>query len=762
MSRTPDQGPLQIWEAPAAVWNEGRSVMGVVATLGLLVSSLLLFVVQPMMGRAVLPVFGGSPGVWTACLLFYQATLLGSYAYAVVLSRMLPVAGQWRVHTLLWIVAAGTLMVGLHPVTEPAGPADDPTWQILAVLVRTIGLPYFVLAATSPLLATWCAPWSNSTTPFRMYAASNLGSLLGLWIYPGLLEATLSLPWQRFLWATGFVMLAPCVLGIGRVVGRLTFPGQADPRLATEDRGMGPDALSKTQWFLLSACGSAMLLATSNLLCLDVAPVPLLWILPLTVYLVTYAICFLGDRWYRRSLAWPCLCFAAVLVVWTLAAGASVLRNLLLQISCLLSVQWIVGWICHGELYRARPRAGSPAVFYLWMAFGGVVGACVVTLLAPRLFVEFYEFYATLGCTTVLLWFCQGVDRLPPDDPLARRRFLVRTIVLSAGCLLATSALWLLAESTQTQGEDRRLVARGRNFYGTIRVVRLDSDDGVHGRVAMVHGTTVHGFQYEAAQQRLLPTGYFAEDSGVGLALRALGSEVPRPSGQRVGIIGLGVGALAAYGQPGDTFVFYEINPLVVQFAEKHFSFLSEARARGVAIQVVQGDARIRLQQERNQESRDPFDLLVMDAFNGDSVPTHLLTRESMELYWSRLRADGVLAVQVTNRHLRLTPVVRTLARLFGKESLRVTRALPPEEAIRGIPGASAWVLVSANLGFLDRVVAMRPPDVLDAEDERAVLWTDDRNSLVPLLRGLARPAAPVAQAGGQKEVPVPNDGGGS
>lgn len=671
----------------------------------------LLFQVQPIIARYILPWYGGSPAVWTTCVLFFQVLLLGGYLYAHLVGTRLAMRRQAAAHLGLLVLSLAFL-----PITPGAGwrPLDptSPTLDIIVLLSATVGLPYLVVAASSPLLQHWFARSEPGRSPYRLFALSNAGSLLGLLTYPFALEPLLSTGLQTRLWSLGFglyvLCCGLCALRVSRVGSRAAPAPPVPSALAVAPR-------DRVLWLLLSACGSLMLLATTGQMTQDVAVVPFLWVLPLGLYLVTFIICFDHARWYDRR-AWVPL--------WVLSLGAVVYMlwsddlTLVQQVGVYGVTVFTSCMVCHGELVRLRPAPAHLTSFYLTVAGGGALGGVFTSLVAPTVFTGFWEFQIGLLCTCVLLALCTALDRPTP-------RF---AFVSTAAWGLGIGALGFFF-TTAVRDDAEGMIAATRNFYGLLRVYDKDiGETRPEPLRSLYHGEILHGSQLLALSRRDEALTYYGRGSGVALAIAHHSGRdaqgTPAERGLRIGVVGLGAGTIAALGQVGDTVRFYEINPEVERIANEYFYFLRDARA---TIDVVLGDGRMSLERELRQDRVEPFDVLVLDAFSGDAVPAHLLTREATQLYWQHLREDGVLVVHVSNKYLNLRPIVRAAAEVFEKRFLLITTNSSGEEHV----GAS-WVVVTSNRVLLDRLAphATRWP----REEPQSVLWTDDYSSLLRVL----------------------------
>lgn len=674
-------------------------------------SAFLLFQVQPMVGKLVLPWFGGSAGVWTTCLLFFQTLLLAGYLYAHLVIRHLSHRSQVRLHGSLLLAAALTLPLRLHPLFRPTGGAE-PLSRLLGLLALTVGLPYLVLSTTGPLVQAWVA--RRGQAPYRLFALSNLASMLALFSYPLLVEPFLPLKIQSWIWSSGFAVFALLVFVLAQ---RSAQEEPAIPEDSTSEEAP-PGSGLKLLWIAFAAVPSVLLMAVTTHLSTNVAPIPFLWVLPLGLYLLSFILCFDSSRWYRRGFflsLLPCLLVLMSLSLrpdfrnpeyslGVLNAIATWLSSVRGQVALFSTGLFVTCMVAHGELARRRPHHQFLTGFYLRLSLGGALGGIFVAWVAPKLFNTYRELPIGLAAAAALAAAALYWDQRAPSRGKA--------IQASA---MGLSALWLgLHAFSLDQDGDRLTVARGRNFYGTLAVF----DNAEHTWRILAHGTISHGGQFLDPTKANQPSTYYSSDSGVGLAITNL-PEGPR----RLGVVGLGAGSLATYGRPGDQLRFYEINALVEPFARRYFTFLGHSKA---ATDVVLGDARLSLEAEAPQG----YDLLAIDAFSSDSIPVHLLTREAFALYFRHLKPGGVLAVHVSNRYLALQPVVRAAVNAFDKQARVVDTESDQEEGNYG----SSWVLVTQDEAFFRR------PAFQDNEDVKhlpgaSLIWRDDFSNLFRALK---------------------------
>ena len=666
----------------------------------------LLFQVQPMMGRFILPWFGGTPAVWTTCMLFFQAALLAGYLYAHWLGSFTDARIAGWLHT--GAIGFSLLFLPIAPQADLWKPTSSaaPAGQILLLLAANVAVPYFVLASTAPLLQRWFSVSSPEASPWRLYALSNAGSFLALLSYPFVVEPFFRMRTQAWMWSGGYVGYALLCVWIA------LHPRAGEQQTArAEPPADAPAWSSFLLWLGLSAAGSTLLLAVTNEVSQEIAVVPFLWIAPLAVYLLTFVIAFDHERWYARggfAVVAGVLAPVACAVV-TAAIGLS----LLLQISVHLGALFAACMVCHGELFRSRPAPRFLTAFYLTIAAGGVIGGLFTGVLAPRLFPRGFTEYPIAFAAACLL----GLAAWLRSGALAQwtsHNFAVRIPVMAL--LLGGISSTVAAVNGAAPG-----IVNIRNFYGLLRISEIT--DPFLGPVRqLTHGRIKHGSQALKEDRRNLPRSYYGPHSGVALAINAL----PQP--RRIAVVGLGTGTIAAWGRPGDHIRFYEINPAVDVIAHTWFSYLSDSKA---TTDVTLGDARVRMEQELVQGQTHDYDLIAVDAFSSDSIPLHLLTAECADLYRQRLAPGGVLAFHISNRALNLEPVVRALAGHLGWSAGNIVSA---DDKTLG-EDSSRWVLLTENAALLrERQVAESlvgwtlPP-------QPPVLWTDDFASLWHVLK---------------------------
>jgi hypothetical protein len=662
--------------------------------LTIFLSAFLLFVAEPMVAKQLLPTLGGSSAVWTTCLVFFSVVLLLGYLYAHWISSSFTPTRQAVIHILL--LTAALMMMGVPVSPSAAAVSFHPALTVFRVLATLIGLPYLALSATTPLLNSWYASSFQGQAPYRLFALSNFASLLALASYPLLIEPHLTMSRQSSWWSGGFLFFAV-------VCGAIAWQGRRRTVSAVPEDATGKilPAAPEVFWFVLALGGGMMLTAVTHHMTENIAAIPLLWLPPLGLYLLTFILAF-GGAWHpvRQSM----LRFVLIAV----ASMAYVLRDIRAQLPIMISVPlFLIGlfltcFFLHGELYARRPDTSGLTRFYLVVAAGSAAGTLLVGVIAPLVLRANYD----LACTLVIVALIALAATW--HDGWGLR------ILWVAG---VTAAIVVL--SVQIKQYDDDAVALMRNFYGTLRVRETHLPPQSDTDRQLLNGTIEHGAEWFAPQYLNQPLTYYASNSGLGLAMRLCCGAGPK----RVGVIGLGTGTVAAYGNPGDVIRFYEINPLVERLARAWFTFLHDSPAQ---TDVVLGDARLSMQDEAPQR----FNVIVIDAFSGDAIPVHLLTREALALYRRHLQPDGILVFHVSNQYVDLEPVIAAIAKDAG---LRAMSVHSHGDEQNGLYFAD-WVLVTANQAFLAQ------PEVFNnafpthlRTDVR--LWTDNYSSLLPLLK---------------------------
>ena len=683
-----------------------------------------------MIGKFILPWFGGTPAVWTTVMLFFQVLLTGGYAYAYWLIGRIRAERQPIIHMTL-IAVALILLVSLSFVwTSPVTPdsswkpqaVSSPILDIFKLLMVSVGLPYFILAANGPLMQAWFSRLFPERSYARLYALSNAGSLLGLLAYPILIEPVLSLRLQGWTWAAGFIIFGLLVVWIAVRIRGVSPRAQSthlplrephkpdtkpDPVVAANRLSFGMSTL----WIALSATASLFLLSVTNQITQEVAVIPFLWVLPLALYLLSFILTFSGEHGYQRKF------YAILFIISTALTLFVMLRSTSLQVYwqviAYCSLLFTACILCHGELYLLRPAAQYLTTFYLMVSIGGAIGGVFVSLIAPLIFNAYQEFFVGLAMTLALtLMIFRSKQN---TNVFARARFIF-VVFASVTIMLPILGVYFSG-----------VLYTKRNFYGVLRVRETIPAGSTKRAYLMSHGITVHGLQFIDPALRLAPTTYYVRDSGAGLAIL----NQPRyGQDQRVGMLGAGVGTLVTYGQPGDTYRLYEINPAVVALAEGqdgYFSFVKDSKAN---VTMILGDARISLERELAEGYPQNFDVLVLDTFSSDSIPIHLVTKEAFALYLDHLATEGIIAAHISNRHLDLQPVFWGLARYYG---LRMVRVNYPGDANGGYP--SDWILLARDAAVLEVPAIQARTVSLDGYSTDLKLWTDDYSNLFQILK---------------------------
>ncbi len=675
----------------------------------------LLFQLEPLIGKFILPWFGGSPAVWITCMLFFQVFLLAGYAYAHLNLDRFPARRQGIIHAALLLLTLLALPVTPQQSFKPDN-SDQPIFDILTLLTGSIGLPYFILSSTSPLLQAWIVRINPTRSPYLLYALSNVGSLLALLSYPFLFEPYFRLGQQTQGWSVGFgiyVLLCGAIaLDFRRLANAnaiVAKPVAIDGEIRLSDK-LSPTVLWMF-WLALPAASTTLLLAATNQLCQDVASVPFLWIVPLSLYVLSFIFCFAKHHWYQRRIFIPALFLAAIALTTALYGGGRF--TLGAQVGIYSAGLFLCCMTCHGELYRLRPQPSHLTGYYLATSIGGALGGIFVALLAPLLFPLYFEFHIGLFACCLLTLTAVAVD----SQLSGHKRRQPQLWLLTGGVLICLGAS-LANQAFQSISEKDHLRV-SRNFYGVLRVEDRDAENPAIAKRLLRHGAIDHGFQFLAPEKKHLPTAYYGTDSGVGLTL----TNFSRKDGRRVGLVGLGVGTVLSYGKSSDYFRIYDIDPGVVELAQTYFTYLKDSAAR---YDIVVADARLALE----REARQNFDVLILDAFSGDAVPMHLLTEQALQLYLRHLRPDGVLAIHISNNYLDLRPLVSGMATRAGYQYLLVESEASKNQGRY----FSIWALLSKNQAFLQSPAFANRAHA-NVTPVQPIIWTDDFSNMFRLLK---------------------------
>ena len=742
------------------IWAGLRLPALPVFTATLLLSAFLLFWVQPLFGKLVLPLLGGAPGVWITAMLFFQAALLAGYCYAHLVSRCL--APRWQVLVHLAVLGLGAFSLPLAVADLTPDSSGHPAAWLILLLGLSIGLPFFALSATAPLLQSWFSKTghAHASDPYFLYAASNIGSLVALLGYPFVLEPSLRLGQQGLLWTWGYLLLFAATLTCGLVLAqalvinrRQDLAQESAAPLVGEAASLAPTARQRALWVLLAFAPTSLMLGVTTHITTDIAASPLFWVLPLSLFLLTFIITFarrpiLRHRWL--VVAQP------YLLVLGLLLPLLVPKILAVMASELLLIFFVAALVCHGELVRRRPAAAYLTEFYLWMALGGVLGGLFNAIVAPLVFVAPYEYAIALGLCCLLR---PGKSASPPGT-------LARDLLYPLALLFALlGPLWLFGFDPKTLGpepyfiylvvlyivifgfKDRPLrfglglmvvllatqqfpgeaqvLERDRSFFGVYKVEQQNQK----GAAAQVlhHGRTFHGAQLVEPTERRQPLAYYTQDGPLGQTFAALAAQRPP---QRIGLVGLGIGSVLSYRQEGQDWWLYEIDPLVAELARdrRYFDYLADAE-QDPQVRLVLGDARLSLQDADNAS----FDLLIVDAFTSDAIPVHLMTLEAIDLYRRKLSAQGVLLIHISNRHLDLTQVLRPIAKRLDLAILEQNHR-PKGADSPPFHFASRWLALAHSPDSLRPLRELGPWEDLSPRADD-VLWTDDFSNILSVLK---------------------------
>ncbi|MDQ9091334.1 fused MFS/spermidine synthase [Pseudoalteromonas haloplanktis] len=665
----------------------------ILSTFIIFVSAFLLFQVQPILSKQLLPEFGGGASVWSSSLFFYQGMLLLGYLYAHLLSRY-QLKNQLLTHTVLVLLSSIITFSHLDVTTFLL---LCPTTLVFAKLFVQVGLAFILLSATSVLLQRWYIESTHSTVPYHWYSLSNLGSLLALMSYPFIFEVTLSINEQKHYWIVGLITYCTLLLCLLYVLFR---NGTLIQQTATAQKNrlfVKPNVL----WIAFSATSSIMLIATTQMISTNIPPMPLVWTLPLAIYLLTFSYTFASVKNYNRT-HWAYLLILSVfagLIMFFLGSQFNALAQLLIYGFIL----FIVCMICHGELRKLAPDGSQLTVFYLYIALGGVIGSLFSALLAPVLFTQITEYIVALAAILTLFIYLQFAE----TENLS---------VLYKATLLSTLLVWGASYSYLFINFNQYNLASERNFYGYVTVKDITTPDLAERR--LIDGTTIHGSQ-PLDQHTELKNSYYHQHTGIAKSLSAL----KKQENLNIGIVGLGAGVLAKFGDKHDRIRFYELNPAVYTMATSYFSYLQDSPAQ---IEVAIGDGRITLTEEVKNKA-PLMNALIIDAFSSDVIPTHLLTEEAFSLYWQRLTRNGLLILHISNNHIDLMPVLQIHSKRFNKSLLKFKYT--------DTQLGSEWVVLTSNQAFLNSIAITDLSPVTPYLKTRITQWTDQKHSLLPLLK---------------------------
>ena len=734
-----------------------------VFAVAIFLNAALLFSVQPLFTKMVLPLLGGSPAVWNTCLLFFQTLLLAGYLYAHVTSRWLNPRNQAILH--LALLASAVLLLPIHvPASwaQPPGSALPIVW-LLGLLAVSLGLPFFLLSAGAPMMQRWFATtrhaWAQN--PYFLYAASNLGSFVALLAYPFVIEPRMRISEQSVTWLEFYyvllVLMGACAIAAitSRRVGARSVitarvapePGDA-PGVADQEPTIVPDRRLRIRWVLLSFAPSSMLIGVTTYLSTDIAAVPFLWVIPLALYLLTFVLVFARRPLFSRSLVLHAQLLLGLVLVVALCLRSE--KGIIGPATLHLLAFFFTAMMCHGELAASRPKAEYLTEFYLWMSFGGMLGGVFNVLVAPVVFNSLSEYAIALvvafalrpslsttdehrsdrmrdvlypAAVAIVIWIVYQLPK-PPEEWFANgaQLFLIAAMIVvfffwkrPFRLALGAGAMYAVVQMIGTATSN--VLLQDRSFFGMYRVRRVGE---YH---ILQHGTTTHGGQSQAPSRRTEPLTYYHQRG----PLADIFANVAQTHVRRVGIVGLGTGAIACYGRPDESWTFYEIDPLVAEIARSPlFSYLRDCAPN---TEVVIGDARLQLARAADGE----FDLLVVDAFSSDAVPAHLLTREAVALYFRKLRPDGVLAFHISNRYMDLAPVVAALARDANLAGAIGERS-PDNDDLTMLRDGSRWIALAKDPSSLADLMKVDVWQSLSTTSGTR-LWTDDYSDVLSVIK---------------------------
>lgn len=674
--------------------------MTIIYTLASVLSAFLVFFIQPVVAKIALPTLGGTPAVWSGCMLFFQAVLLLGYSYAHLLTGRVPLRAQPVLHLALLAVVVLTFPIAFDGLASIDAAVSPLSW-LLTMLLVSVGLPYFAISATSPLLQRWFSrtDHKDAANPYFLYAASNIGSMAALLLYPFVVEPFASLATQVHLWEIGIAILLLVFLGVGTTLykrGVAYLPSAVENQT---QNALPINAGTRFRWLALSFVPSSLLYGVTTYVTTDIASVPLLWILPLVLYLTTFIMVFAKHpRGVDTAL------FLSPVVIITLLAYTVIGKNsttaaLLFHICGF----FIIALALHGLLSRNKPAAQHLTGFFLWMSLGGVLGGVFNTLVAPFIFNSVLEYpLALLAALLIEVAVSGGLTHLKSGKPTVHKWNLLVTVL---------AAIFAGLAFTQTISSPAgKVIYHERSLFGVSKVVHHQKGDiNIY-----VHGTTYHGMQSLLPQLSLEPTSYYTQ----------LNELFASAHGLPIAAIGLGVGTLSTYAAPGQEMDFFEIDPLVVDIARnpQYFTHLRDSKG---TLDLIIGDGR----QQISHQPDGKYGVIVMDAFSSDAIPIHLITEEALALYVTKLAPDGIIAFHITNRHINLKPV---LAVLTGKLGLHARFRKMPKPADNQLVAGSLWVLVARDENTLERAVGKKPEwQLLQTVSSPRYLWTDDYSNIL-------------------------------
>ena len=681
------------------------------AALTVLCSALLLFQIQPMASKAILAWFGGATSVWTTSMLFFQTTLVFGYCYAHWLSRW-PLHRQIKCH-LVVVLTAFIFLPLSFTAPDATTTAEQPASTILLLLFTTLGLPYFVLSSTGPLIQNWYALTQGDGTPYRLYSLSNIGSLTALISYPFLMEVYLDIPTQAWLWSAGYVIFAASMSILGWTCLRQQIDIKTESEHPQPAIQSPPTWKRMLHWSGLAALASSLLLAVTDQLTQDIAVTPFLWILPLALYLISFIITFDNPRWYYR-VTMAALTSSGILILSLYyiretadqylgtAFFQSLAESLIGYTIMLTAVFFMICMTCHGELFRLRPHKQHLTVYYVCIAIGGAAGGFFVSIVCPLIFTHYHEYH--FGLIAGFSFSSLILVRHVLDQSSLKQLAVVIPCGLAFGIVVLSQ--WKMTQNNALEAS--------RNFYGTLQVERTETNSNL---LKLRHGRVVHGIQILDDSGAMKPTAYYGTNSGIGQVFKALEHRADLD----ITGVGLGVGTLSSYARRGDVLRFYEINPDVIAISNKYFRFIEKASTN---VQITAIDGRLGIQSLQSKST----DLIILDAFSSDAIPVHLLTLEAFAIYLDRLREDGIICVHISNQHLDLTPVLHAVCKHYNLD-LRIINSKETADTFD-----AQWAVITANSDVsstIDQSTSAITPTIT----KPVAAWTDHFSNLLQIIK---------------------------
>ena len=697
-------------------------------------SAFLVFQIQPIIAKMLLPLYGGTPSVWTTCVLFFQIGLLTGYGYTHILVKNVKLKHQLIIHSCL--LAISLLLIPIMSNMPKAPQNLSQTLGIIQVLAFSVGLPFILLSASSPLFQYWFGAVYSKKSPYRLYALSNIGSLLGLLSYPFVIETVLPLSTQILIWSFGYLSFIgmtiwwQCQLvkvSLGKNYNEVNDTKIQNKKTISFSSVHSPKFLVRIIWLFLTAGGSIVLLAFTNKMCQDIAALPFLWVVPLCLYLITFILCFERDALYQRNIWFPFLILSVSLCGYLLHQEYEENQtSLIYQIIIYCAALFGCCMVFHGELVRRRPAKQDLTLFYIHIALGGALGGLFVNFIAPIVFSGYWELHISL----VLVWILAMVILATHNHAehkihiLWIKFYLKRHYSLSIGSVGIVILIWVLGRNMMVMKAPS--IFNTRSFFGVLHVFEYDKETSNHFRI-LKHGRVGHGVQWMHTLDMDKPTAYYGSCSAVALAINRFPLRSNNNLVLKVGAIGLGIGTIATYGQNNDIFRFYEINSDVDWIARDYFTYLKNSKAN---IDVIIGDARQTMKRELETTGSQNYDIILVDAFNGDAIPTHLLTQEASDLYWEHLNEDGILAFHITNKQFDLSDVVRQLAIYTNKEAISII----DDGKCDDYSVKNFWILITSNQTFINDIQVQKAQNDWEFEP-KPIIWTDDFNNLFEIVK---------------------------